>query len=231
MATGGGILYCVVARGTTVLARYASCVGNFNEIGELVLGKVRDQDQPKMTFTQGEFLYHYTAREGIVILVITDASFDRAIAFRFLDSVMEKFIRQFGTRAQTAIAYAMNAEFSLVIASEMKRYKSGGGSGTRIVGDTDKISTIQTEVDQVKDIMVANIDVIIERGEKLDLLVDKTEHLSASSVTFRNTSRNLQRVMWWKNMKLTIGVGCGIVVFLYVVVSLSCGGLAWQQCV
>ena len=33
--------------------------------------------------------------------------------------------------------------------------------------------------------MVANIDVIIERGEKLELLVDKTEHLATNSVTFR----------------------------------------------
>ena len=44
--------------------------------------------------------------------------------------------------------------------------------------------------------MTANIDVIMERGEKLDLLIDKTENLSANSVTFRTTSRNLQRAMW-----------------------------------
>lgn len=213
-----------------MLARYASCVGNFAEISELVLTKVRDQDQTKMTFTQGEFLYHYTAKDGIIILVITDAEFDRTTTFRFLDSVMEKFVRQFGARTHTAIAYAMNTEFSLVIASEMKRYSSGGKGGREVEGE-DKISTLQTEVDQVKDIMVANIEVLIDRGEKLDLLVDKTEHLSASSVTFRNTSRNLQRVMWWKNMKLTVGVGLGIIVFLYIVISMSCGGLAWQGCV
>ena len=108
---------------------------------------------------------------------------------------------------------------------------------------------VQSEIDQVKDIMVANIDVIIERGEKLELLVDKTEHLATNSVTFRfdfflgkkrncshfascrNTSRSLQRAIWWKNMKLTIGLGIGVILFLYVVVSLACGGLAWSKCV
>jgi len=228
--TGGGILYCVVARGNTVLARYAACVGNFAEISELVLSKVRDQDQPKMTFTQGEFLYHYITKDGLIALAITDAEFDRTITFRFLESVMDKFVRQFGARSHTAIAFAMNTEFSLVIASEMKRFSSGGKASREVEGD-DKISTLQTEVDQVKDIMVANIEVLIDRGEKLDLLVDKTENLSASSVTFRNTSRNLQRVMWWKSMKLTIGVGLGIILFIYIVISFSCGGLAWQQCV
>ena len=58
------------------------------------------------------------------------------------------------------------------------------------------MSNLQNEVEQVKGIMTANIDVIMERGEKLDLLIDKTENLSANSVTFRTTSRNLQRAMW-----------------------------------
>merc|ERR1712096_163118 len=135
-----------------------------------------------------------------------EATTDRATVFTFLERILDKF--------------------SLVIATEMKRI-----SGAGVAENPDKISNLQEEVDQVKGIMVANIDVIMERGEKLDLLIDKTENLSASSVTFRTTSRNLQRAMWWKNMKLTVGAGLGVVVFLYILVSLSCGGLAWQNCV
>ena len=39
-------------------------------------------------------------------------------------------------------------------------------------------------------------DELVERGERLDLLVDKTETLSASAVTFRTASTNLHRKMW-----------------------------------
>jgi len=227
-----GILFCVVARGTTVLARHASCVGNFDEISTLVLVRIQQQiesGQDAMSLTHGDYVYHYTVKEGVIVMAITDDKFDRQAAFTFLQSVSEKFHREFGPRAKTAIAYSINMEFSLVMASEMKRYNVV--SSNRTGGDQDKISNLQSEVDQVKDIMVANIDVIIERGEKLDLLVDKTENLSANSVTFRTTSRNLQRAMWWKNMKLTVGVALGVIVFLYIIVSLSCGGLAWQKCV
>ena len=93
------------------------------------------------------------------------------------------------------------------------------------------MANLQSEVEQVKGIMTANIDVIMERGEKLDLLIDKTEHLSANSVTFRTTSRNLQRAMWWKNMKLTIGAVIGVIILIYIIVSFSCGGLSWPNCV
>ena len=45
-----------------------------------------------------------------------DSGYDRGEAFRFLTCVLDKFLRQFGERAHSAIAFAMNTEFSPVIA-------------------------------------------------------------------------------------------------------------------
>jgi len=50
------ILYAIVARGTTVLAKYASCTGNFQEISEHILAKIGPQDD-KMTYTQTGYTY------------------------------------------------------------------------------------------------------------------------------------------------------------------------------
>ena len=41
---GMSILYSVIARRTTVLARFASCIGNFSEITEVVLAKIWGSD-------------------------------------------------------------------------------------------------------------------------------------------------------------------------------------------
>ena len=40
------------------------------------------------------------------------------------------------------------------------------------------------------------LDELVERGEKLDLLVDKTDNLTAAAVTFKTSGRNLHRQMW-----------------------------------
>jgi len=218
------ILYCVVSRKTTVLAKYASCVGNFSEISDLVITKIPPEDG-KMTYSHGNYLYHYINNNNIIVLAITDDDFERSQAFQFLESVYQKFSRQFGTRAQTAIPYAMNTEFSLVICSEMKRFN------TPEQQDPDRIASLREEVDQVKDIMVANIDSIVERGEKLDLLVDKTENLSSNAVSFKTTSTRLARAMWWKNIKMTVAVAVVVIVVIYFIVSMSCGGLDWKNCV
>lgn len=47
------LLYSVIARGTTVLAKYASCSGNFQEITEHLLSKLGTEDA-KMTYTQAK---------------------------------------------------------------------------------------------------------------------------------------------------------------------------------
>ena len=46
------ILYAVVARGTTILTKYASCAGNFAEVVELVLAKISPENA-KLTYTHG----------------------------------------------------------------------------------------------------------------------------------------------------------------------------------
>ena len=46
------ILFAVVARGTTVLAKYASCAGNFMEVVEQVLGKISPENA-KLTYSHG----------------------------------------------------------------------------------------------------------------------------------------------------------------------------------
>ena len=46
------ILFSVVARGTTVLAKHANCAGNFVEVIEQVLAKI-SRETSKMTYSHG----------------------------------------------------------------------------------------------------------------------------------------------------------------------------------
>ena len=50
----------------------------------------------------------------------------------------------------------------------------------------------------MKGIMVENIEKVLERGEKLDLLVDKTELLQEGAFNFRREAKRLRQSLWWK---------------------------------
>ncbi|CAF92017.1 unnamed protein product [Tetraodon nigroviridis] len=170
------ILFAVVARGTTILAKHAYCGGNFLEVAEQILAKIPSENN-KLTYSHGSYLFHYICHDRIVYLCITDD----------------------------------------------KHHSEPRGS--------DRIADTQMQVDDLKGIMVRNIDLVAQRGEKLELLIDKTDNLVDSSVTFKTTSRNLTRAMCMKNLKLTVVIVLVFLVILYIVVSAACGGLNWPSCV
>lgn len=65
------ILFSVVARGTVVLAKYASCAGNFTEVTEQILSKIPPHDD-RLTYSHGNYLFHYIAENKLVYFCITD---------------------------------------------------------------------------------------------------------------------------------------------------------------
>lgn len=76
----------------------------------------------------------------------------------------------------------------------------------------DPIKVAQAELANVKDIMVQNIESVLERGERIDLLVNKTNDMSTSARAFRKRSTALRREMWWRDKKVMLaGIGIGLV--------------------
>lgn len=76
---------------------------------------------------------------------------------------------------------------------------------------TDDISRAQSELAQVKDIMVQNVEQILSRGERIELLVDKTDTMASQATAFRRGARTVRRQMWWKNKRV---LGLGVLVAL-----------------
>jgi synaptobrevin homolog YKT6 len=48
----------------------------------------------------------------------------------------------------------------------------------------DKLTAIQTQLDEVKDVMHTNIEQLMQRGETLDSLMAKSDDLGSASVQF-----------------------------------------------
>ena len=97
------------------------------------------------------------------------------------------------------------------------------GYGTTEDGKQDAITNTQKEIDNVKGIMTENIERVLERGERIDLLVDKTDRLGVGARDFRIRSRGLKRRMWWKNVKLMVLLGVVVVFLIYLFVGAGCG--------
>ena len=66
----------------------------------------------------------------------------------------------------------------------------------------DELTNAQNQLAQVKDIMVQNVEQILSRGERIELLVDKTDNMASQATAFRRGARTVRRQMWWKNTRI-----------------------------
>jgi len=216
------IIYGLVTRQTQVLAEYtqSGLSGNFSTVTRVLLKKIPEEDG-KLSYIYDKYIFHYMVDDGLTYLCMTDRDFTRATAFQYLSEIKNRFLATYGDRGKTAIAFAFNADFQRVLQQQMDKFNSG---------KTDRIAKVQDEINQVKDVMIKNIDKVLERGEKIELLVDKTEVLDQHAFKFKKQSRNLKNKLWWKNIKLWILIIVILAAIIYIILAASCGGPALPSC-
>ena len=217
-----GLLYALVSRENVVLAEYTSTTGNFPSVTRMVLTKISTQEDHKMSLAYDTQVFHYAVSGGITYLVMADAALRRRMPFAFLNDIKEQFQTNYGDRAQTANAFAMNEEFAPVLQRRMAHFNNDPNG--------DMLTKAQHQVQDLKQGAMKNINKVLERGEKIDLLVDKTDRMKNTANKFARTSRNLKNQMWWRNIQMWAMVVCCAALVVYIIGSLVCGGLTYESC-
>ncbi|KAJ5068120.1 vesicle-associated membrane protein [Anaeramoeba ignava] len=213
------IIYSFVARGKTILAEYSDSTGNFKQACRQILGKIGQKDT-KMTYVYDKYNFHFISEKNLIYMCMADENFERRIAFAFLQDIKGRFQSEYGTKGQNAIYLGMNEDFAQVLQRQMKYFSSNL--------ESDKIGKVKNEIEDVKQIMSKNIEKVIERGDKIEILVDKTEHLRDQSFKFKRQSTKLKRHMWYKNCKLIMMIF--VVLIIYFILAGACGGLGLPKC-
>ncbi|KAL7541575.1 hypothetical protein ACHAXR_011916 [Thalassiosira sp. AJA248-18] len=190
------LVYALVSRQKTVLAEHTatSATGNFPTVTRVLLSKIPPVDG-RMTYVYDEYVFHYVVEGGICFLCMSDEHNKHRVPFAFLQELKDLFNSKYGLEVpQRAIAFSLNEEFSKVIQDRMDYYNSAGSN-------VDSLSQVQNQIEDVKGVMVENIEKVLERGEKIELLVDKTDRLNQQAFQFKSSSKKLRQAMWWNNVK------------------------------
>nr|GME04172.1 vesicle-associated membrane protein 714 [Ipomoea batatas]GME11213.1 vesicle-associated membrane protein 714 [Ipomoea batatas] len=216
------ILYALVARGTTVLAEFSAVTGNAGAVARRIMEKLPEEAESRLCFSQDRYIFHILRSDGLTFLCMANDTFGRRIPFSYLEDVKMRFMKNYGRIASHAPAYAMNDEFSRVLHQQMEFYSSNPS--------TDTFSRVRGEVGELRTIMVDNIEKILERGDRIELLVDKTSTMQDSAFHFRKQSKRLRRALWMKNAKLMAVLTCLIVLLLYLIIAAFCGGITLKSC-
>ncbi|KAF2200081.1 vesicle-associated membrane protein-like protein [Delitschia confertaspora ATCC 74209] len=239
-STATPLLYSCIAHNTTILAEHTTSASSAtSSLPSLILPKITHSTPQKLTYTHNQYFIHYIASApseypstqssagGLTYLVIADSTLGRRIPFGFLVNVQKAFLEQFppGDTDFASLASYGCASFNGMLKKLMFE------QGATQAGKQDALRTAQQEIDGVREIMTENIERVLERGERIDLLVDKTDRLGNNARDFRVRSRGLRRRMWWKNVKLMVLLVLVVVFLVYLFVGFGCGLPAWGRCI
>ncbi|KAK8808555.1 hypothetical protein WA158_008456 [Blastocystis sp. Blastoise] len=179
MASQKCIIYSLISRKDVVLCEEtlgsaaSKSTGNFAQITMNLLPKFSTAG--KHTFHYDEkYDFHVLNDGGISYIALSDRDLQLRIAFSYLNDVMQNFTTTYGQRAKTAQAYSMS-EFSSTLQKLMTQWNDP---------NADVTTRVQQKLDNVKGVMIDNIDKILDRGEKLDIIVDKSEALADTADLF-----------------------------------------------
>ncbi|KAJ9175401.1 hypothetical protein P3X46_013961 [Hevea brasiliensis] len=183
-----GFIYSFVAKGTVVLAEHTPYSGNFSTIAVQCLQKL-PSNSSKYTYSCDGHTFNFLIDNGFVFLVVVDESSGRSLPFVFLERVKDDFKQRYGASIKNeahpladdddedglfedrfSIAYNLDREFGPRLKEHMQYCMNHPE-------EISKLSKLKAQITEVKGIMMDNIEKVLDRGEKIELLVDKTENL------------------------------------------------------
>ncbi|XP_013407377.1 vesicle-associated membrane protein 7 [Lingula anatina] len=204
------IEYSCISRGATILCSHQIGAGDFENVAEDMLRNVPTRTDNKVTYQgHNNYAFHCVVENGIIYMCVSAASFGKRQPYAFLTEIKRMFQSgSLASRAITALPFELNRDFAQVLAQNMEKFSSSSGG--------DNMSAVQKQVNEVKGIMTQNIEKVLERGEKLDTLVERSEELEGTSKMFSTTARKVRKKYWWKNTKMTICLVCTVIIVIIV---------------
>eukprot|EP00735_Rhodelphis_limneticus_P007830 TRINITY_DN2049_c0_g1::TRINITY_DN2049_c0_g1_i1::g.21876::m.21876 TRINITY_DN2049_c0_g1::TRINITY_DN2049_c0_g1_i1::g.21876 ORF type:complete len:232 (+),score=25.02,sp/Q9LFP1/VA713_ARATH/31.16/1e-34,Synaptobrevin/PF00957.16/7.6e+02,Synaptobrevin/PF00957.16/3.1e-32,Longin/PF13774.1/3.5e+03,Longin/PF13774.1/7.6e-11,ATP-synt_S1/PF05827.7/0.059 TRINITY_DN2049_c0_g1_i1:66-698(+) len=186
------------------LVEYTEQTGNSAEICEKIVQQTNVAENGAASYQYEGYCFHIQLSNRRAFICMTDLHFSRRRAFGYLNEIVNRF-SEYEIRPK---------DFRSVIKDRALFYSHDP--------EADKISKVQKEISDVKDVMKLNIDKVIERGEKLDVLVDKTDSLSQQAVQFRRKAAEVRRHFWWKNTRMIIIIVVLFLLILYGAIAIFC---------
>lgn len=200
-----------------ILADYTDFSGNFAGIAAQCLQKLPATNN-KFTYSCDGHTFNYLVDNGFTYCVVAVESVGRQIPIAYLERIKEDFTNRYGGgKAAIAVANSLKKEFGPKLKEQMQFCMDHPE-------EVSKLAKVKAQVSEVKGVMMENIEKVLDRGEKIELLVDKTENLRSQAQVFRQQGGQIKRKMWWQNMKIKLIVLAILIVLILIIVLSICGG-------
>lgn len=129
-------------------------------------------------------------------------------------------------RIRTANAYALDRNFSPSMRSGMHYHNIH----QKDLRQEERITKLKTKVENIRTVMGRNINMVLERGEKLDDLYRKSEGMRQDVQVFKKKARKTKNIMRRKYYTTYVVLAILIALVVYIPTVVFCG-LTLGRCI
>ncbi|KAI9820346.1 MAG: palmitoyltransferase [Pycnora praestabilis] len=150
---------------------------SYGEFMTLFSKTVAERTRPgqRQDIEEKSYTFHaYGRTEGVAGIIISDHDYPALVAHQLLSKVVDEFLTKyprsaFSSASTTTLPFPQLKEYIVKYQDPQQ---------------ADSIMKIQKELDETKIVLHKTIESVLERGEKIDSLVAKSDGLSAQSKMF-----------------------------------------------
>ena len=156
--------------------------------------------------------------KSIAVAAVCNIDTSSRAAFVLCDTALAQFERMFPERA-ASLSEAQCHAFAETLAESVAKFNAAMAQ----VADDGRIDKVKRAVEMTKQTVLENIDQALERGAKIDSIVEASADLSENAQAFHRQSVELERTMWFRSVKMRLVIGGVIAVVIVVLVLTICG--------
>ncbi|KAG8078581.1 hypothetical protein GUJ93_ZPchr0007g5076 [Zizania palustris] len=137
----------------------------------------RTQPGQRQSVQHEEYKVHSHNRNGLCVVAFMDDHYPVRSAFSLLNKVLDEYQKSFGDSWKAATKDSTDS-------TQQWPFLTDALTKFQDPAEADKLMKIQRDLDETKIILHKTIESVLERGERLDSLVEKSSDLSAASQMF-----------------------------------------------
>ena len=178
---------------------------DYQKQAKKIFKALSDRSPKKCSIESEQYYFHYIIEFGACFLTLCDKSFDKKLAFSFLQNLSEEFFNEYGDKinSKNLRPYPF-IEFNSYIQKTKKKFQDNRRSS--------KVNLLNTELNDIQRIMLENVQDILNRGEKLSDVDLKVQDLRNQSKVFEKNASELN-----SNSMAVIITGSSIVLLIFII--------------
>jgi len=171
-----------------------------------------------------EYFFHLWHQEGVFYCCLGDDKDPRQqkVNFAFLQALSHDFGGRYSKRRiKNANSYAFDKDFKPVLRSTMHHYNIHRKDIIR--EENAQIDHLLGKVEDLKNILGRNLNLLLERDQHLDSLMHKASQARQDSMVFKKNSVKVKNHLATKAYKMWFLICFSLSVFLYFIITSACG--------